>query len=160
MRAIVVYDTSYGNTAVIAEAIRSGLGDDATAREVETLNASDLSKFDLLVIGSPTQSGRATPSVRTWISQIPGAVVRRLRFVAFDTRLPTDGLLGAIMQIVGHAAPRISHSLRSRGATEIAPAHGFIVTGKAGPLADKEKERAVAWGQSLARHWNMHNSGV
>jgi len=150
MSAIVVYDTSYGNTAVIAKAICAGLGGDAVAREVETLDASDLSKFDLLVIGSPTQSGRATPSVRTWISQIPDGIVRHVRFAAFDTRLPMDGVLGVIMKVIGHAASRISHSLSSRGAIEVAPAEGFIVAGKAGPLAGSEEERALAWGRSLA----------
>lgn len=151
MNAIVVYDTSYGNTAVVAEAIRSGLGDNATAREVETLDASVVSKFDLVVIGSPTQGGRATPSVRAWISQIPDDVVRCTRFAGFDTRLSTRGLLGVMMQVVGHAASRISRSLRSRGAIEIAPPEGFVVIGKVGPLADNEKQRANAWGRSLAR---------
>jgi len=151
MRALVVYDTSYGNPAAIAEAIRAGLGDEAIAREVETLDVSSHAKFDLYVVGSPTQTGRATPSVRSWISQIPSDVARGARFAAFDTRLPTNGVAGLILRMIGHAAPRISHALRSRGASEIAPSQGYTVLGKAGPLADQEQKRALAWGQTLAK---------
>lgn len=151
MRALVVYDTSYGNTTKIAEAIRAGLGGDAKAREVETLDIESHARFDLYVVGSPTQGGRATPSIRTWLERIPGDVVRGARFAAFDTRLPPSGLLGMAMRMIGHAAPRISHALRSRGAIEVAPSEGFVVVGKAGPLAEHEEERALAWGRSLAR---------
>ena len=57
MRALVVHDTSYGNTTKIAEAIRAGLGGDAKAREVETLDIESHARFDLYVVGSPTQEG-------------------------------------------------------------------------------------------------------
>ena len=150
MRALVVYDTSYGNTAVIARAICSGLGEGAIVREVETLDASDRTKFDLYVVGLPTQAGRATPSISAWIQQLPHEVVEDARFAAFDTRLPTGGLLGLLMRLIGHAGPRIASGLRSRGAIEIANSQGFIVLGKSGPLAQGEEERAAAWGATLA----------
>lgn len=151
MRALVVYDTSYGNTALIAEAIRAGLGGDAMAREVETLDIESHARFDLYVVGSPTQTGRATPSIRTWVDRIPADAIRGARFAAFDTRYATTGLLGLAMGVLGHAAPRIASALRSRGAIEIAPSEGFIVLGKAGPLAEQEEKRAFAWGESLAQ---------
>jgi len=150
MRALVIYDTSYGNTAVIAKAICSGLGDGAMAREVETLDVSDRAKFDLYVVGSPTQAGRATPSIRAWLQQVPREVVEDARFAAFDTRLPTNGKLGLLMRLIGHAAPRIARELRSRGAIEVAPHQGFTVIAKAGPLAQGEVQRATAWGAMLA----------
>jgi len=151
LRALVVYDTSYGNTTRIAEAIRAGLGGDAIAREVETLDIGSHARFDLYVVGSPTQGGRATPPIRAWLEGIPADVTRGARFAAFDTRLPARGLLGIAMQVIGHAAPRISRALRARGAIEVAPSEGFVVLGTAGPLAKQEEERALAWGRSLAR---------
>lgn len=156
---LVVYDTSYGNTAVIAKAICSGLGGNAIAREVETLDADSLSGFDTLVVGSPTQGGRPTQSVRSWLDQIPAGALQGSQFAAFDTRLPISGLFGTAMRIVGHAAPRIARGLRARGAREIAPAEGFVVINKDGPLAQNEKERAVAWGKSLAEAARHRSTG-
>jgi len=50
----------------------------------------------------------------------------------------------------GYAAPRIAEQLEKAGGTLIAPAEGFFVVDKEGPLRDGELERAAAWGGTLA----------
>ncbi len=58
MKGIVIYDTSYGNTRTIAEAIsetlkESGIEVDTfPVKEVKKLNGKD---HDFLVLGSPTR---------------------------------------------------------------------------------------------------------
>jgi flavodoxin len=151
MSVLVTYDTSFGNTALIAEAICAGLGEGATAREVEIVDLAGLPEVDLLVIGSPTHDGRPTPSVHSFIEELPKQLVRHLKFAAFDTRLAPTGIVSdLVLRAAGHAAQHIAHELRSRGATEIVPAEGFVVAAKDGPLADHERDRAFAWGQQLA----------
>jgi flavodoxin len=153
MPALVIYDSAYGNTAQIAEAIRSGLPDGAIIRLISSLDPRHLPEADLLVIGSPTQGGRPTPAMLAWLDKLPAASFRGKQFAAFDTRIDADrqGIgLRFVMGLIGYAAPRIAASLTAKGAKEIAQPTGFIVTGKEGPLAGGEVARAKAWAAAIA----------
>jgi flavodoxin len=153
MKTLIVYDTSYGNTAKIAGAIRAAIGADAEAREVETLHSGDLANVDLLVVGSPTQGGRPTQSIEAWLRELPTAR-QGSRVAVFDTRLSADSggaILRLVMNITGYAAPRIAKALVAKGYTSVDDPQGFIVTGKEGPLAGGELDRARAWGERLAQ---------
>jgi flavodoxin I len=153
MKYLVVYDTSYGNTARIAVAIRDGLGVGAQAIEVEKLGPEDLQGVQLLVVGSPTQGGRPTRSIEDWLQTLP--FVHESSAAAFDTRLggqDASWLTRTLLGTVGFAAPRIARSLAGKGHTIIGESKGFIVAGKEGPLQNGELERAKAWGGELLRH--------
>lgn len=60
MRAVVVYESMYGNTHVIADAIASGLGQtcEVIVAPVGEAAAAAVATADLLVVG-----GRPTPTV-------------------------------------------------------------------------------------------------
>jgi flavodoxin I len=150
MKYLVVYDTSYGNTAKIAAAIKEGLGADAVALEVEKLGPNDLKGVELLVVGSPTQGGRPTQSIQDWLQTLP--FVHESSAAVFDTRLggqDAPWLLRAFVGTIGFAAPRIAKSLASKGYTMTGQPRGFIVTAKEGPLASGELDRAKGWGRDL-----------
>ena len=146
MKALVVYDTSYGNTSRVAEAIAKGLGGNATAIEVESLRPEHLADVGLLVVGSPTQGGRPTASIREWIQTLPD---QTLRAAAFDTRLSGGWLQRTALDLVGYAATHIEGALRKKGCIIIDDAQGFVVSAGEGPLAAGELERAAAWGATL-----------
>jgi flavodoxin I len=150
MKYLVVYDTSYGNTAQVAAAIKEGLGTDAAALEVEKLGPDHLKGVELLVVGSPTQGGRPTQSMQDWLQTLP--FVHESRAAVFDTRLggqDTTWILKALMGTIGFAAPRIARRLVSKGYTMLGEPRGFIVTAKEGPLAGGELDQARAWGRQL-----------
>lgn len=154
MTALVLYDSAYGNTARIAEAIRAGLGDGATVHLIKDVDPRRLVGLELLVIGSPTQGGRPTPAMLAWLDELPAAYAGSLRFAAFDTRIDADRQvlpLRLLMGIIGYAAQRIAASLVQKGAQQMADPKGFVVTGKEGPLAPGELERARAWAAALAK---------
>jgi flavodoxin len=152
--ALVVYDSAYGNTARVADAIRAGLANNATAHVIADLDPRCLPRTDLLVVGSPTQGGKPTVAMQTWLERIPPTVLGRIGFAAFDTRLETHSYnvaLRLLIGMIGFAAPRIARTLIAKGARQLAAPEGFIVTGREGPLAAGEKERATAWAASLAK---------
>jgi len=65
MKAIVIYDSVFGNAEKIAQAIAEALG---AQEPVELLQASQadsdgLAQTDLLVVGSPTRGFRPTEAV-------------------------------------------------------------------------------------------------
>jgi flavorubredoxin len=146
MKALVIYDTSYGNTSLIAEAIARGLGADTTTIEVEKLGPEHFIGVGLLVVGSPTQGGRPTVSIQEWLSALP---VQAIRAAAFDTRLRGGWLQRAALDMIGYAAPRIANVLRKKGCTVVDEPQGFVVAAGEGPLAAGELERAAAWGATL-----------
>ena len=74
MKALVVYDSAFGNTEQIAQAIGNGLGTEAG---VQVLRASDvkpeqLEGLDLLIVGSPTQRFTSLPTISRFLKGIPG----------------------------------------------------------------------------------------
>ncbi|MGD9117436.1 MAG: flavodoxin domain-containing protein [Dehalococcoidia bacterium] len=145
MRALVVYDSFYGNTEEIAKAIGGAI----TGGEVSVLRAGEvgppeLENISLLVVGAPTQGGRATPQIRDFLSRISKAEINGVDAAAFDTRVTSK-----VAKIFGYASGKIASSLKKKGANLIAEPEGFFVEGTKGPLTEGELERAAAWGKGL-----------
>lgn len=154
MKALVVYDSAYGNTKTIAEAIGRGLGEDARVVQVGYVKPDELADYELLIVGSPTQAGRATPVIKQFIEGIPSANLKSNAGVAaFDTRIPAGQqgrVLRLFMAMLGYAAPRIARGLEKKGGRLVARPEGFFVKDKEGPLIEGEADRAVAWGATVA----------
>lgn len=156
MKALVVYDSVYGNTERIAKAIAEAMG---SPGEVEVLrageaNSSKLESLDLLIVGSPTHGGRPTPAIRVFLSKIPTDALRSVAAASFDIRFSAkDQGVGIrmLMRIFGYAAGRIAYSLKRKGAYLAKPPEGFIVEGKEGPLKQGELGRAAAWARGILR---------
>jgi len=145
MKAMIVYDSVYGNTERIAEAIAGGMGRGTKAQRPSAVGADELQSVDLLVVGSPTFGGRPTKAIQGFMDSIPKAVAGKLIFAAFDTRLSMK-----FAKLFGYAAARIAAKLQENGSTLKSPLEGFIVRGRSGPLAEGELERATAWGRGLS----------
>ncbi len=143
MKALVVYDSTFGNTEKIAKAIGSAITGEVNVRRAGDVSDSDLLSIDLLVVGSPTQGGRPTKAIHDFVNGI-GEPVRGLRVAVFDTRLSTKWV-----GVFGHAAERIADVLRKQGAILVAPAGTFVVGGKEGPLKPGEAERAAVWAKAI-----------
>jgi flavodoxin len=146
MKALVVYDTVYGNTEKIAKAIGDAVNSEVKVLRASEANPSELKAFDLLIIGSPTHGGRPTPAIQDFIDKIPEPIIKSIKVAAFDTRLTTR-----FVRIFSYAALRIADSLKRNGVTLIAPPEGFFVKDKEGPLKEGELERAARWAKETAK---------
>jgi hypothetical protein len=170
MRAVVVYESMYGNTHEIATAIGAGLG---VAFDVEVVPVAGaepdlIASADLLVVGGPTHGhsmSRDTtrhqavedaakpghdlevdpdaegPGLRDWIPTVPATATR---FAAYDTRVDWPAALS------GRASKVISRKLRHQGLAEVVSPESFLVT-KESELLDGETDRARAWAEGIAR---------
>ena len=140
MKALVVYDSVYGNTEKIAKAIGGAIaGEDKVLRPGE-VDLSDLAFLDLLIVGSPTQGGKATRTMKEFLSNIPANALKNVSVATFDTRLGTH-----LVKLFGYADGRIADILKDKGGRLAAPPEGFIVKGQKGPLKEGELERAALW---------------
>jgi len=146
MKALIVYDSVYGNTEKIARAIAEFI---TPSYEVKVLrvgeaNPSELASTDLLIVGSPTHAGRPTPAIQDLLNKDPKLSLQGINVAAFDTRIPTK-----LVRVFGYAAGRIANNLKKKGGTLIASPVGFFVTGGQGPLKEGELERAAAWAKGI-----------
>jgi hypothetical protein len=169
MRAVVVYESMYGNTHQIASAIGAGLG---TAFEVSVVPVSEassavLADADLIVVGGPThmhamsraatrkwavqaanksvgglevEPGALGPGLREWFGSLARYPVRA---AAFDTRLHGPAAM------TGRASRGVARLLRAHGFDVVAEPESFLVT-KQDRLEPDEATRAREWGTKLA----------
>lgn len=149
MRALIVYESMFGSTRDLAEAIATGLRSsfDVRLARADDVGAADAGAADLLVAGGPTQAHNAETQptepqsgLREWFDEL--GTVPAL-FAAFDTRSDIPRLL------TGAASVRIGRELRRRGATPVVPPESFLVTQFAG-LKPGEQERGRRWGEQVA----------
>lgn len=144
MKALVVCDSVYGNTEKIAQAIAGAITGEVKVLRAGEVSPSDLESIDLLVVGAPTQGGRATLVINQCLDRVAGPVVKGIRVAAFDTRLSTKWV-----GVFGYAAGKIAKSLKKKGGTLLVPPEGFFVEGTKGPLKEGELERAADWAKGL-----------
>ena len=156
MKALVIYDSFFGNTEKVAQAVGTALGG---AYEVSVVRVSDasldlLTGLDLLVLGSPTRGFSASPLTKAFLKAVPAGGLKGVRVAAFDTRMDlkqvNNAFLTFMVKIFGYAAEPLAKGLVSKGGTLAAPAGGFIVTASEGPLKEGELERAAQWAQAVA----------
>ncbi len=146
MKALIVYDSVYGNTEKIAKAIGGALTGDVKVLRVDEVNVSELKAIDLFIVGSPTQGGRPTPAIRDFLSRVPESFLKDTSVAAFDTRISMK-----LVGIFGYAARRIASNLKGKGATLVASPEGFFVKGANGPLREGELERAASWAREIVK---------
>ncbi len=169
MRAVVVYESMFGNTRRIAESIGAGLRAFDIVAVVPVSRAAPelLADVDLLVVGGPTHAWKMSrPSTRqsavasaakpdsglTVEPEAAGTGLREwfasvgqlpCRAVAFDTRIKIPAALS------GRASKGIGRLLRRHGCTPAGKAESFFVS-KANQLLPGEEDRARSWGAQLA----------
>ncbi len=162
MKAIVVYESHWGNTAAVARAIAEGIGSEAAVLSTAEATGAAIAGVDLIVAGSPllgfslptesmlkniaasadrdpTPPDVSHPSMRSWLETLPPGSGRA---ASFETR---------IWWSPGSAAKAILKRLEALGYRPVDKGQRFIVEGKYGPLRAGELERAKAWGAELAQ---------
>lgn len=155
MKALVVYDSVFGNTEKVAQAIGAALGspDEVEVRRVSDATVAQLAGVNVLVVGSPTRAFRPMPSVNGYLKGIPAGSLQGVRVAAFDTRIAAEDTNSALLRFLvprfGWAAEKIARGLTRKGGDQAAEPEGFYVTGSEGPLKEGELERAAEWAKGI-----------
>ncbi len=167
MRALVVFESMFGNTEEVARAVAEGLelGGCASAQVVRVDRAplQVPGDVDVVVVGGPTHAfGMSRPSsreeaerqgapgdesergLREWVGVVQAAP--SVRFATFDTRIDK------VRRVPGSAAHQASRHLRRRGFRLASGPTSYYVTGTAGPLGGHETGKARQWGKDVAHN--------
>jgi flavodoxin I len=146
MRTWVVYDSVYGNTEKIAQAIGDAIAGEVKVLRVGEVDPGELGTVDLLIIGSPTHGAMPTEAAKDLVAKIGAPPQEGARAATFDTRLTWPFL----ERWGGFAAPKMADTLKENGWTLVGAPGGFVVRGlKKGPLKRGEVERAAAWAEAI-----------
>ncbi|NLG28405.1 MAG: flavodoxin family protein [Chloroflexi bacterium] len=155
MKTLVVYDSFFGNTAKVAEAIGAAL---APAAEVTVVKVADvtpqhLQGVQMLFVGSPTRAFRPSPAISSFLAGLPANGLQGVRVAAFDTRTVIDantpGFLRFMVKLFGWAAKPIAKRLTGKGGQLALTPEGFSVRESEGPLIEGEVERAAQWARGI-----------
>jgi flavodoxin len=154
MKALVVYDSYFGNTKKVARAIGAALGlADGDVVKVTDVKPSDITGLDWLIVGSPTRAFQASDGIKSFLKNLPAGILKGIKVAAFDTRIvigdQTPGILKVLVKIFGYAAEPIGRKLVRKGGTQVLAPAGFFVMESEGPLKDGELLRAADWVQSV-----------
>ena len=162
MKAIVIYDSFFGNTEKIAQAVGQAIGQAISQAladgGVEVLPVSQASPerllgVQLLVVGSPTRGFQPSEKTKLFLKDLAPKALAGAGVAAFDTRIALETIESSALRFIvktgGYAAKTIAAGLQKRGGRLIAPPEGFLVTGEQGPLQEGELERAAAWARGL-----------
>ena len=159
MKALVVYESMWGNTRAVAEAVADGLG--ARAVEVHDAAPGDVDGVDLLVVGGPTHAfsmsrtstrhdavgrgaseGGEDRGIREWMADLPEDLT--VPVATFDTRVTK------VRSLPGSAAKAAAKEVKRHHHGHVVDRRSFYVEDMEGPIAEGELARARAWGAELA----------
>jgi hypothetical protein len=163
MRALVVYESMFGNTEQVARQVADGLAGHAQVelREVSEAPAQPDELLDLVVLGGPTHAfsmsrtstredarrqgathGETCTGLREWLEGLPPGAHHPM-VAAFDTRVTKVRLIpGSAARKAARVADHLGYRVTERP-------ESFFVEDVDGPLAEGELERARAWGDKV-----------
>jgi flavodoxin len=145
-RVAIVYESKYGNTAQVAEAIRAALRGAGVSEVVsEKIDSADVNRvvtFDAILIGSPNHMGGPTRRVRKFIRSLAVFDLSGKRLAFFDTYIGGD---------FGRAVVRMEDEFKARNqdALVVTPGLSLRVEGMKGPLADGELVKGADFVKSV-----------
>jgi hypothetical protein len=162
MKAVIVYESFWGNTAAVARAIAEGIGPDVPALAPGEVSYERVAGADLVVAGAPVHGFRlptegtrkslgthekkapsppdlSQPLLRSWLAGLPEGSGRSAAFETAFRRSP------------GSATSAILRALERAGYSRLVKGERFVVKGAYGPLREGELERARKWGAELAK---------
>ena len=142
MKGIVVYDSYYGNTKKVAEAIADQIKFEGHEVELRSLRKrySEPAQGNFIFVGSPTRIGKMTRRAKRFVKKMDTSVWKDKPVVAFDTIMPMPEdekeMEKARKWIENGAAPKLSALAMERGLTTYSPPLRIEVTGMKGPLSE------------------------
>jgi flavorubredoxin len=145
MKALVVYDTKFGNTKQVAQAIGDVLAEGFEVQVIPAAEAAPLPReIDLLVVGGPTHAHGLSAPMKALLGGVERGALAGVPATAFDTRFRMPVWLS------GSAAQVIAKRLRRAGCREVHPPESFFVAREgSNPPLPGELERAGAWARAV-----------
>lgn len=155
MKAVIVFDSYFGNTEKVAQAVAGVLAKKAEVRVVraDAFQPEQLNGVDLFVLGSPTRAFSPSDATKALLKTLKLGSLAGVKAAAFDTRVDVQKVNNKFLRFMartfGYAYPSMQNSLKKLGANIASEGNGFYVLESEGPLQDGELDKAAAWAETL-----------
>lgn len=146
-KIFVVYESKYGNTKRVAEAIVQGMrqveGMHPTLSEIKGVDPNTILDYDAVVIGGPNHMGGPTRGVKKFIDKIGKLSLADKRFAVFDTYGGGD---------FEKATKKMEQRMREKAPAmkPLTTGLSLRVDGMKGPITEGELPKAEEFGMQLA----------
>jgi flavodoxin len=147
VKAIVIYESRYGNTKRVAEAIVEGMKEareiEVSMKELKEVNLEKVAEYDVILIGSPNHFGGPTRGIKGFIDRLGELQLMGKMFAVFDTYLGKD-----FEKAVNKMEKRISEKVPELKQIE----HGLSIKvhGMKGPIVEGELSKCREFGNKIA----------
>ncbi len=146
-KIIIVYESKYGNTKLVAETIAEGVreveGREAVVSELKEVDLKKIPDYDAILVGSPNHVGGPTWGIKRFIGKLGKLPLEGKQFAAFDTYLGKS-----FEQAVKKVEKRISDKVP--GSKLVAPGLSIRVKGMKGPISEGELPKCKEFGNKIA----------
>jgi flavorubredoxin len=149
LKVIVVYDTKYGNTKLVAEKIVVGMmevkGVETAINDVKKVNLKEVADSDVLLIGSPNHVGKPARGIEVFIDKL-GKMDLKTKWVGvFDTHVAEDNRPHAKME--DRIAEKLPGLKLKTSGLSIKVKSGLSMKG---PIEEGELPKCVDFGKKIA----------
>lgn len=146
-KAIIVYESLYGNTKKIAETICEGInkveGVECITRKTGELHTDDLCDYDAILLGCPNHDQEPARNLVKFIERASIVHLKAKVGAAFDTYTGGNKDV-AVVKLEAEIKEKLP-------GIELSERLSAKVTGRKGPLADDEVSRALDFGTQFAK---------
>jgi flavorubredoxin len=136
-KAIVVYDSKFGNTEKVAKALGWGMrrnGFSVDCAKIDSVDPTKLADYDLLAIGAPTQAFSISEPMKDFLKKLEKVNLQGKDGFAFDTKLENP--------LSGSAAKGIEKKLKEFQVTIVRPRASAKIKTVGGKIAlDENAEK-------------------
>jgi flavorubredoxin len=146
LKAIILYESRYGNTKLAAEKIEEGIkpvgGISTEINELKKFNINRIAEYDAIFLGSPNHFGGPTRGVKNFIDKLGKLDLRDKSIAVFDTYMGKD-----FEKAVKKMENRIHEKVA--GLRILAPGLSVRVQGFKGPIPEEELLKCVEFGNAI-----------
>ncbi len=146
-KVIVVYDSKYGNTKLVAETIAAGMreveGTETVVSRVKEVDLRRIPDYDAILLGSPNHIGGPTWGIKRFIGRLGKLPLKGKMFAVFDTYLGKE---------FEKAVKKMESRIREKvpGLKMAAPGLSIRVKGMKGPISEGELPKCREFGKRIA----------
>ncbi|MGB9676596.1 MAG: flavodoxin family protein [Candidatus Bathyarchaeales archaeon] len=146
VKALVVYESKYGNTKRVAETIVEGMKEtgevESSIKELKEVSLEKVAEYDVILIGSPNHFGGPTRGIKGFIDNLGKLRLKGKMFAVFDTYMGKDfeKAVKKMEKQICEKAPELK---------KIMNGFSIRVQGTKGPIVENELSKCKEFGRSI-----------
>ncbi len=146
-KVIVIYESKYGNTKLVAEEIVEGMreveGIEVALSELKEVDLDKILDYHAILIGSPNHFGGPTRSIKKFIDRLGKLTLKKRVFAVFDTYIKRD-LEKAVKKMEKRIKEKVPESKL------LVPGLSIKIQGMKGPILEEDLPRCKEFGSKIA----------